>query len=640
MTIFAEKLRRLPETVVLAKGGPIEELAAALHSGKGRVVIAVGSGGSAVTADYLARCRSTLSLGPTIVYTPMEYVLSAEDWADCEVWLFSAGANNPDIAAAFETAVRMKVAAIRLVTTRADGKTALAAAASNTGAVYVVPVADPKDGFIATHSMTAMIAALLYASDRLSEKPSATDLAQAFEQAAQAAVDPYADTQSPVKAFKRGDTIIVLHDPQARAVATLIETSLWETGIAAVQRADFRNFAHGRHVWAAKYPDAMFILALTTAETRSIWAALLDALPSVGNGASDVGFAGRFQIAVAILEGLRLIEVLGNSVGIDPGRPGRGPFAEAIYNHDGLEVISRQMTPGVRHKLRAVLLHDPLGQEPLSVCAVGQKRLHDFAKARFRGLVLDYDGTIVSTDDRLAAPADKIAKQLQRLMDAGVLIAVATGRGGSAGEMLRDALPTRYHPQVIMGYYNGGHIRTLDVDIAIDQPAQDPDILEVADWIEAHELLAPGVRLKPGRVQLMLNHKDIPDHARFSMSLNACPAVVARRVKVLSSHHSFDILPRATTKNLVVDILTEMAGDARATFLAIGDSGSPIGNDFDLLSIKHGVSVDSVCGNLQGSWSLFGADTTGPDALFRILQAIDAGQSGASVNLEALELDS
>ncbi|MBY2941875.1 HAD hydrolase family protein [Rhizobium leguminosarum] len=638
MTIFAEKIRRLPETVALAKGGPIDALAAALRGGRGRVAIAIGSGGSTVTADYFARCRSTLSLGPTIVQTPMEYVLSADGWPDCEVWLFSAGANNPDIAAAFETAVRMRAAAIRLVTTRVDGKTALAASTSDIATVHVVPVADPKDGFIATHSMIAMVAALLYASDRLSEKPSASDLTLAFEEAARISTVPDAD-RPPVKNFKRGDTMIVLHDPQARAVATLIETSLWETGIAAVQRADFRNFAHGRHVWAAKYPDAMFVLAITAAETRSIWAALLDALPPVATSTIDLGFAGRFQIAVAILEGLRLIEVLGDSAGIDPGRPGRGPFAESIYDHSGLEVLARQMTRGVRHKLKAVLLHDPLGQEPLSVCAVGQKRLDDFEKARFRGVVLDYDGTIVYTDDRRAPPSDRLAQHLQRLMDAGVLVAIATGRGGSAGEMLRDVLAPRYHRQVVMGYYNGGHIRTLDIDIAVDQPAQNRDILEVAEWIETHELLAPGVPLKRGRVQLVFDHKDIPDHARFSASVNACPAVMGRRVKVLSSHHSFDILPTPTTKNLVVDVLTDMIGDPRASVLAIGDSGSPIGNDFDLLSIKHGVSVDSVCGNLHGSWSLFGAATTGPDALFRILEAIDTDENGAAVNLRVLELD-
>lgn len=534
----------------------------------------------------------------------------------------------------------MKAAVIRLVTTRVDGKTALAAAADDRSVVYVVPVSDPKDGFIATHSMTAMITALLYASDQLSEKPAESELVRTFEEAALVSLSLRTNGEPVVKDFKRGDTMIVVHDPQARAVATLLETSLWETGIAPVQRADFRNFAHGRHVWAAKYPDSMFVLAVTTTESRSISAALFDALPSIGHGTTDVGHGGRFQMAVAILDGLRFVEVLGEITGIDPGRPGRGPFAEAIYDHDGLETLARRLTHSVRHKLKAVLRHDPLVQESHSVCLMGEKRLSDFANARFQGLVLDYDGTIVPTDNRRAPPEKNLVEQLRRLMDGGLLIAIATGRGGSAGEALREVLPAQYHPKVVMGYYNGGYIRTLDIDIDVEQPEQDPDILEVADWIEAHSLLAPGAPLKRGRVQLMVNHEDVPDNARFLKSLQSCPAVTAGKVKVLSSHHSFDILPNATTKNLVVDFLTQMAGKPNASVLAIGDSGSPIGNDFDLLSIEHGISVDSVCGNLHRSWSLFGNRTTGPKALLRILEAIDVSKAGAAVNLEALELDS
>lgn len=639
MTIYAEKLRQLPETVKLAQCGPVAELADALRNGRGRVAVAIGSGGSAVTAEYLARCRSTLSLGTTVVQTPMEYVLSAEDWPNSEVWLFSAGASNPDIAAAFETAVRMNAEVIHLITTRADGTTAIAAAANEQSHVYVVPVADAKDGFIATHSMTAMIAALLYASDRLTEKPLASDLTQAFVRAAQVSLDPSGNIGAAVRDFKHGDTLIVVHDPQARAVATLLETSLWETGIAPVQCADFRNFAHGRHVWAAKYPDSMFVLSVTTTESRNISAALFEALPSIGFGIADVGYGGRFQIAVAILVGLRFIEVLGKITEIDPGRPGRGPFAETIYDHDGLKILARQLTHSVRHKLKAVLLHDSLGQEAHSVCLMSQKRLTKFAKVRFRGLVLDYDGTIVSTQDRLAPPDSNLVDQLQRLLDDGVHIAIATGRGGSAGEMLRGVLPTRYHSRIVMGYYNGGHIRTLDTNIALDQPEQNPDILEIAEWIKAHDLLSADVVLKCGRVQLVVNHNDVPDHTCFLKSLLSCPVVAAEKVKVLSSHHSFDILPSATTKNLVVEFLTAMTGDSNASILAIGDSGSPIGNDFDLLSTEYGVSVDNVCGNLNNSWSLFGEVITGPQALLRVLEAIEVSEEGAAVDFASLELD-
>jgi hypothetical protein len=74
MTVFGDKLAGLGATLIRASGGPIDALAKALRDSRGRTVIAVGSGGSAVAAEFLLRCRSTLGLGRSIVQTPMELV--------------------------------------------------------------------------------------------------------------------------------------------------------------------------------------------------------------------------------------------------------------------------------------------------------------------------------------------------------------------------------------------------------------------------------------------------------------------------------------------------------------------------------------------------------------------------------------
>ena len=121
-------------------------------------------------------------------------------------------------------------------------------------------------------------------------------------------------------AFRPGDTVIVLHDPLCRTIATLLETSLWEAAIAPVQRADFRNFAHGRHVWAARHPESMFVVAITTAASRRIWSSVRCALPPNVRGIDlDLGHAGRFRTAVSIAEGLEIVRRLGDLAGIDPG---------------------------------------------------------------------------------------------------------------------------------------------------------------------------------------------------------------------------------------------------------------------------------------------------------------------------------
>jgi fructoselysine-6-P-deglycase FrlB-like protein len=201
--------------------------------------------------EYLARCRSTLALGPTTVMTPMQFVVGLENRSDADVWLFSAGADNPDIVAAFEAAIASRAGTIRLVTVNAGGALAVAAGARPDTEVIVLPVADPKDGFLATHSMVSMVCGLLLAAGRLagtSKEALATTLsAHAIE-----ALSAMGAGRIAADGFRSGDTIVLLHDPQLTPVAILLETCLWETGLAPVQRTDFRNFAHGRHVWAAR----------------------------------------------------------------------------------------------------------------------------------------------------------------------------------------------------------------------------------------------------------------------------------------------------------------------------------------------------------------------------------------------------
>ncbi|MBI0538272.1 hypothetical protein D9599_22155 [Roseomonas sp. KE2513] len=632
MTIFDEKLATLSMTVRLGADGPFDEVNAALLAGAGRPAIAVGSGGSAIAAEFFARCRSTLGYGTTIVQTPMDLVVSQDDLSGFDIWLFSAGANNPDIAGAFTAALGSAAAAVRLLTVNPQGETSLAAGGSDRVQVIVAPVADRKDGFLATHSLVAMVTCLLAACEVITRR-SGRDVVDRYAAEVAATVAPEG---SPLSNFRSGDTVVVLHDPQCRTLATLIETSLWETGIAPVQRADFRNFAHGRHVWAARHPESTFVIAVTAAMSRDIWQAIRLALPSsIRSTDIDLGHATRFRTAISVVEGLTTVQSLGKATGTDPGKPGRGKFAEAIYGDPGLARLADSLDPAIRHKLEAVHLYDDPSCPTTSAGLARDQWLSAISGARIGGVVLDYDGTVVTTVARLDPPDDQIIAELTRLADSGIAIGFATGRGGSAGEALRKTLPERLHPLVTVGYYNGGHIRPLSVDIENDQPDPNPDIASTAMWIEDQCLLRPGVRLKRSRVQITINHSDVLAPATFNASLTTLPAVADGRVRAVSSHHSFDLLPTATSKTAVIaHMRVTMSDDARV--LSIGDSGEPGGNDTELLASPPSVSVDSVCGHLQGSWSLFGRTPSGPAALLRILRALRLENGHGRLDLNSL----
>lgn len=634
MTIFADKLATLAATARLAGDGPIAPIAAALREGEGRSAVAIGSGGSAIAAEYFARCRSTLGLGLTLVQTPMEFVLAQEAWDDFEIWLFSAGADNSDVAAAFTSARDSLAARVRLLTVNGEGATALAAAQDHRIEVMVAPVAERKDGFLATHSLIAMVASLLAASEQVAAATPNLDIIERYADAVQETVS---GPDSLVPSFRAGDTILLLYDPQCRALATLIETSLWETGMAPIQRTDFRNFAHGRHVWPARHPESTFILAVTTALSRDVWRNIRHALPeAIRMVELNLGHAGRFRSAVSIVEGLMAILVIGAVTDTDPGKPGRGAFAGALYGDEGLSTLAKALGPAVRHKLEAVQRHDNPACPVTSPDAARTAWLSAVSETAIGAVVLDYDGTLVTTSARLEPPSPALVAELTRLADLDIAIAFATGRGGSAGDALRAALPQRLHPEVIIGYYNGGHMRPLNVNIETDPPEAHPDLASLADWIEEQGLLRPGVSLKRGRVQVTVNHADILAPAAFFAALEGFPPVAEGRLKRLSSHHSFDLVPAGTSKTAVCDALRlDLAEGHRV--LAIGDSGEPGGNDTELLAGFPSISVDGVCGHLDGSWSLFGRSSSGPAALLRILRALHGESGHVRLNLNLLD---
>ena len=102
---------------------------------------------------------------PTLVQTPMEFVLADGGLVDTDVFLFSASGNNPDILAAQQTAIARGARSLHVVTNNGVGELAKACANVTHANVHVLPTADVKDGFLATHSLVSAITGILTASD-------------------------------------------------------------------------------------------------------------------------------------------------------------------------------------------------------------------------------------------------------------------------------------------------------------------------------------------------------------------------------------------------------------------------------------------------------------------------------------------
>ncbi|MGO7182497.1 HAD hydrolase family protein [Rhizobium brockwellii] len=635
---FSEKLDRVGDTVAIGAAADATALARAIEEGRSRPTIAIGSGGSAIAAEYFARCRETLFSARTYVETPMQFVLGASSISDCDVWLFSASSDNADVLAAVETATKRRARSIQLVTRNPDGQAATKARAAR-GQIHIVPVADVKDGYLATHSLVATTTALLLASDLVSGEPIGSGLAANYLVGVQERLSAKAraSLQGRLGSLKSGDTLLVLADPQAKSVATLIDTSLWESGICPIQTTDFRNFAHGRHAWIYQRGSSSVVLALTSQDSRPVWQSLKNSLPKDLRVVEfDLGRSGRLANALGVIDALVLIEAMGAAVNIDPGRPPIGPYAKDIYDDPALLSLSAALAPPIDHKRAAVLRHDdPLSQH-LLLTEARRDWLAGISAAVFGGLVLDYDGTIVRTADRYFPPADNLVAELERLLSQGMKVAIATGRGSSAGKDLRQVLRPEFHTSVTVAYYNGGYSRTLDVDTKVERPPADGAIGEAIAWLSAQkDLFVSKSLLEPG-VQITIQKDDLKNADTFSADMKTCPPIADGRVRLTRSAHSFDLVPSTTTKLAAVKAVTAELDEGLAV-LCVGDSGSRSGNDYAILATPHAISVGDVCGVANGCWSFFGDHLLGPDALLELLRALKPyGSKGMKIDVASL----
>lgn len=632
--LFSEKLDRLASTAELAAGQDAHALAAALGASSG-FGTAIGSGGSAVTASYLAACRRSLGHGPTWVTTPAEFVLTGETAQGGPIWLLSGSGANGDILAAFDRARAMSSPDIHVLTSRADGPLAERALEAGAG-LHIADCGPEKDGFLATHTLAAAITRLLAAADLAAGGVSESRPAARLTEALAAVLG--AEARALLAGILAGATsdrvLLVLHDPRLAPAAIALETCAWEAALCPVQRVDFRNFAHGRHVWIGHRPQSVIVLALTSTETQSMWSEIDRALPEqVKRLELDGGGCGRFETAVSIFSALAAIEGVAAAVGIDPARPGVANFGRDLFDSTSLGEAVARLPPPVRAKRLAVHRYD--AENAARDLPLAHQRVRArWADAAIKGLVLDYDGTLVSGPDRDASISEPLVNALKERLEDGLRIAIATGRGGSAGECLRSVLPQHRHAEVLMGYYNGALLRPLSVDIRDEPRPQSEEVAAARAWLIAQGVVAEGLIRDKG-VQLTLPRPPSLDIFALRAELHAAGHTGLRLVE---SGPTVDICLSTTCKTAVVDALAEFGGFDEGCILRVGDSGGPLGNDHALLASEMGVSVGGLCGRPFQGWPMFGPRIIGPDAVLRLLLALRKREAGGfRIALDALD---
>lgn len=326
---YAEEMGLLPGTYEWAAGSDISALARFIKRAVGGPLYAVGSGGS-LTAATLAAVLHRQAGSPACAVTPMDLVHGGRLDDSASVLLATSGGNNGDIVAAFEAASTGESGRnVCIVSSgggsgRGDGGRVGRLAAERRSAL-VQAAAPPagRDGFLATISALA----------------SCVWLARAYEPLGGAAL-PAGYGALGAAAPDLGGTeeagrLVILHDVWGRAAAVDLESKMSESGLAAAQAADYRNFAHGRHHGLVADPSARSgIVALVSPQSKDLAGRTLSLIPrTVPVCRIETGLDGPAAAAVSLVaSAMLMVGALAAARGIDPGRPSVAEFGRRLYS--------------------------------------------------------------------------------------------------------------------------------------------------------------------------------------------------------------------------------------------------------------------------------------------------------------------
>ena len=596
---YQNELSELPETYAATRAvGLTEGIRAALDAN--RPMVFVGSGGALAAARLAADLHMYSTGHLAAAMTPLE-ASTARLRSTTGLVLFTARGRNPDAKLAIKAA-RLR-GAEHMAVISATPRNALPPVLAQ-GDVTVGKVSASRDGFLATNSLLAMTAAtcLVHGAGLPTTLPGFSITHQAVRR-----------------------SVIAVTGPGSLTIGLDLEARLVETGLATVQISDYRNLAHGRHVGLSRNIGEMTIVATIDPRSREIASRTFKILPArfeVIELRSDLEWP--VSVLDQLVASMHLVGSTATNRGIDPGRPRVPEFGRRLYRTSVRRYIPISVSHPVEKKVGRY------GMRTKQTWSKYNDALNNWltymSRVDIGSIVLDYDGTVCSTLERAAPPRLEVQEGILRLLDGGIALSFATGRGKSLHHTTRAWLPERYWRHILVGLYNGSLLLRLDEDPPVSTGC-DGYLAEAAKRLES-VASAWSLQIEPRRTQVsVLNDGGTVDGRTL---LPIVRSILERSprlpLKTAASAHSVDILNNDASKRTVV---TTVANASSGHTLAIGDQGQVNGNDFELLSyVRTSLSVDRCSEDPTRCWNLDTRGDSGPDLLIRYLRAVEPRASG------------
>lgn len=590
---YRKELDLLSEIYQQARLCDCETITRFLDKYSDKTFLGIGSGGSfSVAKIFEYMCTVSGRMCKSI--TPLELGYYSSQLRRNAAVLFTAGGGNNDSKNAYKFVSEHEMEGILTCCMRKNSpiKKMQRDNLHNYFFEYQMPVT--KDGYLAVESLISSL----------------TILAKAFEEATN---DPFFRITEEagwlsgelnlllLNKILSKESIIVLHGGITSPAANDLESKFSETSLGNIQLVDLRNFAHGRHYWLSDRVTSTGIIALVSSREKKLATQTLqivpEEIPVLRLDVDDTTIMGLFEAFHYIFE---IVCQAGIIRGIDPGKPKVPEFGKKMYhiNYNLGKKKNNTIFCAAERKMNAGMNVD------LAKCiSQGETNYNKIQNHIFRGIVFDYDGTLHNKEN-CTSTEKAIYIKLNELLEKGIKIGIATGRGKSVRKELQKVIKEAYWDQVVIAYYNGGCIGTLDDDSKPNKkekvfPKEFKEIeIYVNKNIPKDIVTVDGMEEKnPYQLTIIKSDKESDCLEIIKEFIREIPTL-----KILESSHSIDIIPQTSSKNNIFH-WSGWKGYEEDDFLRIGDAGHFGGNDYELLQSIYGVSVDHISSSPWFCWN-------------------------------------
>lgn len=603
---FESELKKLKTTYQWASQQSVDEIWEELFTNNNKPMFIVGSGGSLSACHYLASLYQEKGMMAKAI-TPLELFYSKQALRESNVFFLSASGRNTDILFGYTTAINYEPNKIYSLCMTQNNPLSKLASSISISKIFEFNLPTGKDGFLATNSLMAFFTILCKAFSK-------HDILKKWDE--ENLKEYQTNLDFFINQINQDFTFLVLYGGWGQPIAIDIESKLAEAALADVLLSDYRNFGHGRHHWLDKRKKTAAIIALITPSEEQIAFKTLALLPPDIPILKITSNSNNAFAAIELLtKAFYFIKTLGEIQGIDPGQPGVPDFGSKLYhlNYKKLYTANdKQIT--IAERIAIVRKANVSSYEALNEIDkfywtnayntfVGRLQ-----SAEFGSVIFDYDGTICSTEERYVGVNPEIVPYLNKFLEMGLIIGVATGRGKSVREKLQGVIPKKFWNQVMIGYYSCSDFGLLgDNQLPDKELKQNTSLQIIFNALTEHEFIVKlKPELKPHQIIIEINDKKEWSKVRLSI-IEYIVSLNISNIQILESSHSLDIIDQRVTNKLnIINKCVELASKKSLSeyCLCIGDKGKWPGNDYQLLTSDYSLSVDEVSSVKNTCWNL------------------------------------